>query len=422
LLENRETLEDFHNGEYDAPVYVKEGGNLSRCLLDAWLELLGTLRIPVVVVFDQLEDYLRAPTPEQETTNLKFFTQAIASFIDKVSGVCVLAFAATNVWADLVSNASDYAQSRLNQSFALPGKASQNSIKMPDRVEGAVLEELIRSRIRSGFDDLDLTGLPPAFPFNSEDLGKLAKERSIRECIRKLGMRYDQIVYPDPIDLKKILGRLQERLDTIWAEQVAIVRAKYGTELPTSTTLIPDFQGALEGWLQALLKEPMTGVSPWAKVEVVTCPTRQQYGYLTVVRTDGPNQPGVGIAAWLGHRAPKLNNLVKILEYFTDNPCPIRTLVFLRADGEAALDGRSGEVFAKARTSRDVRVVQYDETFFHTLMAFTGWYQAVLPEVEAIQNSKPEAKALFREFLEEVSKPLIAWIDAWRQPAKAKGI
>jgi len=64
LLENREPFEDFHNGAYDAPVYVKEGGNLSRCLLDAWLELLGKLHVPVVVVFDQLEDYLRAPTKE----------------------------------------------------------------------------------------------------------------------------------------------------------------------------------------------------------------------------------------------------------------------------------------------------------------------------------------------------------------------
>src|SRR4029079_5177260 len=66
LLGDREPFDDFHNGEGAPPAFVREGGSASRCLLDAWLELLATLRVPVVVVYDQLEDYLRGPTPDAE--------------------------------------------------------------------------------------------------------------------------------------------------------------------------------------------------------------------------------------------------------------------------------------------------------------------------------------------------------------------
>lgn len=422
LLGDREPFDDLHNGETEPPAYVRDGGNVSRCLLATWLELLASFRIPVVVVYDQLEDYLRGASPETEATNNRDFLRAITSFIDKVPNVCVLAFAALSIWIELVtSHADTYTRERLTQGFSLPGKPHQTRIEMPNRVELQVVEQLVGTRIKRAFPQLDLTGLPPAFPFVADDLRRSSEDRNLRSCIIALAKRYDEIVYATPDDPKQLAKRLRARLETMWAEQLAASRATHGDTLPATTTVIPEFQMALDGWLKHLWDAGLTGGGPWAWVEVVTKPERQQYGYLTVVRIE-ENMPGIGIAAWLGHKAPKLSNLLKVLDYFKDNPCPVKTLVLLRADGEAALDGKSGEEYEKARTrqKRDVRVVQYGTEFFHALMGFAGWHQAAQAEVEAADGNGVEAGAVYREFLAEVSRPLLTWVDEWRQPA-AKG-
>lgn len=423
LLDDREPFVGFHNGEYAAPESVKAGGNLSRCLLDAWLELLAWLGVPVVVVFDQLEDYLRAPTPEQELANRKFFTQAIASFIDKVPRVCVIAFAAKGVWIDLINTADDYARSRLTQRFSLAGGPGRMSIDMPPRVDRAVMEELIQSRMNAASPNLDLTGFPSMFPFNPQDLDNLDGVPTIRECLWMLGARYDQIIHPDPIDHEKALNRLRNRLRALWDEQVAAVRSEYGEVLPESTLAIPSVQAALEGWLQELLARNMTEPSPWAKVEVVNKPERQQYGYLTVIRTTGPNKPGLGIAAWLGHRAPKLNNLNKCLEFFQDRPRPIERLILLRADGDDSLSGQSGEAFDKARKAgREVRVAKFEVALFQAIMAFNGWLQNALPEVKGVEGSGVDGQPVLQEFISTISAPLLNHIAEWRNPTTGREI
>ncbi len=418
LLDDREPFDDLHNGETDPPAYVREGGNVGRCLLATWLELLASFRIPLVVVYDQLEDYLRGSTPEIEATNNKDFVRGITSYTDKVSGVCVLAFAALTVWTELLNNFADtYAQQRLTQPISLPGKPTRTRIEMPDRVELPVVGTLVTTRIKRAFPHLDLTGLPVGFPFGAEELRRLSEDRNLRNCILALAKRYDEIVYAAPDDPKELAKRLRTRLETLWSEQLIATRATHGDTLPVTTTVIPEFQMALDGWLKHLWDTGLTGNGAWAWVEVVKKPERQQYGYLTVIRFE-ENMPGIGIAAWLGIRAPKVSNFVKVLDYFKDNPCPVKTLVFLRADGEAALDGRSGEEYEKASTKqkRDVRVVKYDTGFFHAMMGFAGWHQAAQAEVEAADGSGFNAGTVYREFLAEVSRPLVTWVDEWREP------
>lgn len=418
LLDDREPFDDLHNGETEPPAYVREGGNVGRCLLATWLELLASFRIPLVVVYDQLEDYLRGSTSELEAANKKDFVRGITSYTDKVSGVCVLAFTAQTVWVDLLNTYADaYSQQRLAQPFSLPGKPTRTSIEMPDRVELPVVETLVTTRIKRAFPQLDLTGLPTGFPFGTDELQRLSEDRNLRSCLLALAKRYDEIVYAKPDGPEELAKRLRTRLETLWAEQLAATRATHGDSLPVTTTVIPEFQMALDGWLKHLWDTGLTGNGKWAWVEVVRKPERQQYGYLTVIRLE-ENMPGIGIAAWLGIRAPKVSNIVKVLDYFKDNPCPVKTLVLLRADGEEALDGKSGEEYEKARTKqkRDVRVVKYDTGFFHAMMGFAGWHQAAQAEVEAADGFGFSAGTVYREFLAEVSRPLVAWVDEWRHP------
>jgi hypothetical protein len=49
-------------------------------------------------------------------------------------------------------------------------------------------------------------------------------------------------------------------------------------------------------------------------------------------------------------------------------------------------------------------------------MAFTPWRQAALAEVEAAKQTDPDAEVVFRQFLADLSKELLGWVDGWRQP------
>ena len=50
-------------------------------------------------------------------------------------------------------------------------------------------------------------------------------------------------------------------------------------------------------------------------------------------------------------------------------------------------------------------------------MAFGGWHQTAVAEVEAAKGVVPDAENIFRQFLATLSKELLGWIDAWRLPA-----
>jgi hypothetical protein len=78
---------------------------------------------------------------------------------------------------------------------------------------------------------------------------------------------------------------------------------------------------------------------------------------LSVIRTNGPHAPGVGIAAWLGRKKAQPLDLRHRVSFFEQNPCPIQTLVMLRADGKGALVGETRMVYDRALAAgRDLRL------------------------------------------------------------------
>jgi hypothetical protein len=288
---------------------------------------------------------------------------------------------------------------------------------MPGPVPPDILTLLIERRIRAGFPDLDLTGLPPAFPFAESDLDAQKEVPSIRGCLRRLARRYDEIVYTEPWQKED----LRKRLDGLWREGLAAAAKERGTDmLLLRVASIPEVQNAIHGWLECLTQYGLNGSAPWSKVEMLTEPQRQPYGNLSVIRTEGPHAPGVGVAAWLGRKIAQPIDLKQRLGFFNTNPCPIRTLVLLRSDGEKALVGETKAVYDKAvREGRDLRIQQYEARHLHALMAFTPWLQAAVAEVEEAKETDPNAEAAFRGFLGDLSKELLGWIDAWRQPLTA---
>jgi hypothetical protein len=417
LLGDRQPFEELHSGDYaEAPANVRNVGDPGRKLLETWTELLTALRIPVVVIFDQLEDYIRAPDEEQEKTNRRRFMGDITRLFNSLKNTCVLVFAERGYWTDLLNYAEGFTVDRLRQPFGFLGGPARQDIAMPDKVPSDVLSRLIQRRVRAAFPDLDLTGLPPAFPFEEPDVRRLKDEPTIRMCIRGLARRYDEIVFP----VARPGPDFQEVLEGLWKECLAAAEREHGTDLRFNVAFIPELQNAIQGWLVCLAEQDLTGSGPWHGVKLVTDTTRRQYGYLNVIRTGEPHAPGVGIAAWLGRTRGQPTDLRNRLGFFDANPCEIRTLVMLRADGEGALVGDSRAIFDSAiRAGRDVRVHKYEPRHLHAIMAFGPWLQKALEKTKEVTEADPGAAQVFRQFLKSKSADWLDWIDAWRQPAEA---
>jgi hypothetical protein len=412
LLNDRIPFEEFHIGNYaDAPPNIRNAGNLSRRLLDTWLELLAVLAIPVVVVFDQLEDYLRHPKPEQQKMNHKFVTGAFAQFINELRGVCVLVFAEETLWTELMLQTDAFTRERIIQPIALPGRPTIERIYMPERISPEQITQLIRRRLLQEFPNLDLTGLSPHFPFKAEHLKEFQSEPSMRLCLQQLAKKYNEIIFPakqSPLDFRS-------RLAECWKEKFKLASTEIGDVMSLRVAYIPEIQNALAGWLQALADVGQTGSGPWHRVELVTEPQFGQYGYLNVIRTDGPDSPGVGIAVWLGQSRARPYDLQRRIEFFDLNPCPIKTLILLRADGEAALCDATQNIYQKAlEKQRDIRVVAYEPRHLYALMAFSPWHQVATAE----KKDYTDGEEVYREFLAQLSAELLRWIDAWRQPVQ----
>jgi hypothetical protein len=423
----REPVEDFFTDDFRKVTASIAGDHQSiRLLLSILLQLLRALEVPVILDFDQLEDYLKGPTDARQQEARAGFGQAIAALLNHVQGLCLLIFAERALWNDAVLGRMDaYIRHRLDQEFTLPGRPSQREIDMPGRLSRPHLEQLIQRRVRAALGTFDPTGLPATFPFDDEHLRQLEREPTIRMCLRKLSTWFNEIVFlpsatPRPPQPKQELpqppqvdDRLTAQLRARWDTELAGAKKQIEKEYQTRPALIPEIQTALDRWLSYLMAEGITGAVPWAGVSLITDPSKGPFGYLNVVRLNGPDAPGVGIAAWLGERKWRLTDLERRLQFFDATPCPIRTLILFRRDGEDALSGATRDLYDQAHTrGRDVRVQPYAQSDFESLLAFPRWLQAIQPDVDAGGES---GKATLKAFVTRLSESLLRWVDTWQK-------
>ena len=141
LLNQREPVEDFLTGDYrEGPDHVAMAGQLPKRLLTAFLELFHELKIPVVLVFDQIEDFLIAPTSERKQALRDGFVQALAALINNVQNLCLLVFAERALWNQtILGSVNQYIRDRLDRPFncaclaptlAVPAENQHNSVQL----------------------------------------------------------------------------------------------------------------------------------------------------------------------------------------------------------------------------------------------------------------------------------------------------
>lgn len=425
LTGERDPLEEYLTGGYLEGVdSTSRSGRSSRLLLKALLELFHTFEIATVLVFDQLEDFLRAPSPDAEDQLRRAFSQSLAALVNHVPGLCILVFTERGLWDAVSSKMDAYARDRLLQPFSLPGRSLQDRIALPSSLDREVITHIIQRRVRPLLPGLDLTGLDEIFPFRESDLEKSHEWQTIRVTLKELAQIYNSILHaetepssaliatpivgPEPGKTSIDGGYLRAR----W--QTALASARKSIAEGITPALIPEVQTSLDTWLRFLKKMAIPETEGWAKIELITDTDKGPYGYLNVLRFDRVNDPGIGIAVWLGQGTVRPHDLRCRLAFFKANPCPIKTLILFREDGEASLSGVTRTTYKEAiNAGRDVRIIPYLPSDFEALIAFTRWHHMIHPDV---QLAGPESEAALKEYAPKLSDKLLAWIAEWRLP------
>ena len=94
--------------------------DLVLALFKVLMEVFRSLKMPVVVAFDQLEDLLLARRSDDAHSMAEAFFAGIVQVMHQIDGLCFLIFAERGLWNRFVPSLDGYIQDRLNNPVHVP--------------------------------------------------------------------------------------------------------------------------------------------------------------------------------------------------------------------------------------------------------------------------------------------------------------
>jgi hypothetical protein len=396
-------------------------------LLKALMEICLTLKIPVVIAFDQLEDLLLVRRTEDGHKVSESFFAGLVQVLHQVDGICFLIFAERGLWNRFVPSLDGYIQDRLNHPIHLPGHGSVQAIRLdpppPDLVRKVVVVRL-RPALQPFGNDIS-----PIFPFSEDQVLRIARtEPTLRDMLQQFRRLFDRLVYgresndeveptpaiaekpayvevppPEPIPPGvKTVAILQAVpqppsptqshspvaadsptsaaptvLEKLWQQALADAQARLQPEgaLAGATR---ELQSGL-GTLLHLCQEHGVKVGNWRLQHVVpewTFGQHPTYGVLTlahwVCRDGQPWRLGVGL--FLGRGPGKFRDLQVKLSALDIEPPVMDMLVLLRPAEDLQLSGKSKALWEEAQSrGRTVRLEPLTTEELTQLYALPRW-------------------------------------------------
>jgi hypothetical protein len=414
VLNRPEGLTEFLTGGFnESPEFVEGAGDLTKRLLRVLLEIFATFQLPVVVAFDQLEDFLRAGAADVEKELKLNFCRGLVTLTNAVPSLCILLFAERGLWNDVLVGLDQFSQDRLYKEIGLPGRPSQREISLPDRFNLKEITAIVRTRVHPALGDFDKKlELPASFPFDQKLLSGVLDQTSLRGCLQQLCKSYAELVFsengkgkggPSPREI-------HEYLSVCWNQ--LRVRAEGKLE-DLSAADIPAIAHALKVWLDFWTEEHLTEPLPWIKNDVLQR-GHELFGHVNIVRTR-PRAAGLGIGFWLAEGKHRPNDLAAKLGFLTIKPAVIRRMVILRRDGTDALGGVSAEHFKKAENKgHDVRVESLLDEDLATILGFPVWLKAATAFVQPLTDVQREAgNDALKDIVRERTSALMAKVCKW---------
>ena len=156
----------------------------------------ATLRIPVVIAFDQLEDLLLARRSDDAHRTAEAFFAGIVHAMHHIDGVSFLIFAERGLWNRFVPSLDGYIQDRLNNPIHLPKHGTLKTLRL-EAPSPELVRCIVEARLRPALEELpDFGNLSPIYPFSLEQIERVARtEPTLRDMLQQFRKMFDLAVF-----------------------------------------------------------------------------------------------------------------------------------------------------------------------------------------------------------------------------------
>jgi hypothetical protein len=170
--------------------------DLVLALFKVLMELFASLRIPVVVAFDQLEDLLLVRRGDDVHRTAEAFFAGIVQVLHQIDGLCFLIFAERGLWNRFVPSLDGYIQDRLTHPVHVAGYGTVSAVRL-EAPPPELVRRVIAARLRPCHAELLPEEVPSdIFPFREEQVQRIARtEPTLRDMLQQCRHLYDHLVY-----------------------------------------------------------------------------------------------------------------------------------------------------------------------------------------------------------------------------------
>jgi hypothetical protein len=223
--------------------------DLVLALLKVLTEVFLSMRLPVVVAFDQLEDLLLARRTDDGRRIAEAFFAGIVQTMHQVGGICFLIFAERGLWNRFVPSLDGYISDRLNNPIHVPGHGTIKTLRL-EAPAPELVRRIVAARLRPSLEELpDFADLPAIFPFDEEQILRVARtEPTLRDMLQQFRHLFDHLVYvsgaarPSSAPITDLETRRlpREDLPAVIKSVVIVDSPGQGNKVPEASAGLPD--------------------------------------------------------------------------------------------------------------------------------------------------------------------------------------
>ena len=127
--------------------------DLVLALFKVLMEVFRSLKMPVVVAFDQLEDLLLARRSDDAHRTAEAFFAGIVQAMHQIDGICFLIFAERGLWNRFVPSLDGYIQDRLNNPVHVPEHGTIKALRL-EAPSPNLVRRVVEARLRPCLEEL----------------------------------------------------------------------------------------------------------------------------------------------------------------------------------------------------------------------------------------------------------------------------
>jgi hypothetical protein len=188
--------------------------DLVLALFKVLMEVFRSLKTPVVVAFDQLEDLLLARRSDDAHKTAESFFAGIVQVMHQIDGLLFTIFAERGLWNRFVPSLDGYIQDRLNNPVHVPKHGTVKALRL-EAPPADLVRRVVEARLRPCLEELPQgETFTEITPFTDDQVTRVAAtEPTLRDMLQQFRHLFDHVVYgPDDVRVEPRNGAPASRV------------------------------------------------------------------------------------------------------------------------------------------------------------------------------------------------------------------